>query len=152
MGFPGVARVNKVTPVSLRHPLLVFNKNSTLNPRELVTGEGGDWWSWPMGVKAEGTPGSWDQGLPSWMEKNARIPGIPTISFQLKFYSQSALRHWDVVEYFLIADSVHARNRSNKKMADIYGRYSPDEPYSGPVQTCLSCSSTWDWWLWLGPQ
>jgi len=29
-GFPGVARVNKVTPVSLRYPLSVFNKNLTL--------------------------------------------------------------------------------------------------------------------------
>ena len=28
--FPGVARVNKVTPVSLGYPLSVFNKNSTL--------------------------------------------------------------------------------------------------------------------------
>jgi len=30
-GFPGVARVNKVTPVSLEYPLSVFNKNSTLS-------------------------------------------------------------------------------------------------------------------------
>ena len=29
-GFPGVARVNKVTPVSLGYPLSVFNKHSTL--------------------------------------------------------------------------------------------------------------------------
>jgi len=29
-GFPGVARVNKVTLVSLEYPLSVFNKNSTL--------------------------------------------------------------------------------------------------------------------------
>jgi len=29
-GFPGVAMVNKVSPVSLGYPLSVFNKNSTL--------------------------------------------------------------------------------------------------------------------------
>jgi len=28
--FPGVARVNKVTPVSLGYPSSIFNKNSTL--------------------------------------------------------------------------------------------------------------------------
>ena len=41
------------------------------------TGEGGDWWSWPMGVKAEVTPrgchGEWN---------NTRIVGMPTITFQ----------------------------------------------------------------------
>jgi len=30
-GFPGVARVNKVTTESLGYPISVFNKNSTLN-------------------------------------------------------------------------------------------------------------------------
>jgi len=33
-GFPGVARVNKVTPMSLGCPLSVFNKNSTLKQYE----------------------------------------------------------------------------------------------------------------------
>ena len=41
------------------------------------TGEGGDWWSWPRGVKEKGIPwvchGEW---------KNPRILGIPTIIFQ----------------------------------------------------------------------
>ena len=32
--FPEVARVNKVTPVSLGYPLSVFNKNSTLKERK----------------------------------------------------------------------------------------------------------------------
>ena len=37
-GFPGVVRVNKVTPVSLGHPLSVFNKNSTLQKKEPIVG------------------------------------------------------------------------------------------------------------------
>ena len=47
--------------------------------RSFGTGEGGDWWSWPMGVKAEGIPRGFRHG---W--KNAHIPGIPTISFLTK--------------------------------------------------------------------
>jgi len=54
--------------------------------------------------------------------------------------SSSALRHWDVVEYSEVADSIHARIWSNEKTADMDGpRYSPDDPYYrlGPVHTCL---------------
>jgi len=40
-GFPGVARVNKVTPVSLGYPLLVFNKNSTLKGICIILIKGG---------------------------------------------------------------------------------------------------------------
>jgi len=35
-GFPGVARVNKVTPMSLGYPLSVFNKNSTITRLTLL--------------------------------------------------------------------------------------------------------------------
>jgi len=49
-------------------------------PRSPETGEGGDWWSWPMGVKAEGT--SRVQVCHREFEKNASILGIHTISFQ----------------------------------------------------------------------
>jgi len=49
-----------------------------LGPRSPSTGEGGDWWSWPMGVEAEGIPRVCHR---DW--NNARIPGIPTISHGL---------------------------------------------------------------------
>ena len=40
-GFPGVARVNKVTPVSLEYPLSVFNQNFTLTSNDLTFGSPG---------------------------------------------------------------------------------------------------------------
>jgi len=54
-------------PIRLSHShLTVFPRFTLLFPSRRVamffssgspgTGEGGDWWSWPMGVKAEGTP------------------------------------------------------------------------------------------------
>jgi len=48
-------------------------------PRSPGTGEGGDWWNWPMGVKAKGAPRACQGEY-----NNFRIPRIPTISFQLK--------------------------------------------------------------------
>jgi hypothetical protein len=70
-GFPGVARVNKVTPVSLGS-LSVFNKNSTLKgPPERARAGGADQWV----LKRRKFP-----GLSSWIK--FRIPGIPTTSFQ----------------------------------------------------------------------
>jgi len=48
-----------------------------------ATGEGGDWWSRPMGVKAKGTP-----RVCQGEKSNFHIPGIPTISFPYKLYFQ----------------------------------------------------------------
>jgi len=91
----------------------------------------------------------WKKNLPSLVTKHYshfNLPGRPS----------SALRHWEVVEYSEVADSVHAGTWSNKKTADMDGlRYSPDDPYyrSGPVHTWLDVRvrETGDWDLFLGP-
>ena len=71
-GFPGVARVNKVTPVS-SGSLSVFNKNSTLKgPPERARAGGADQWV----LKRRKFP-----GLSSWIK--FCIPGIPTTSFSI---------------------------------------------------------------------
>jgi len=72
------------------------------------------------------------------------------INFTLPGRPSSALRHWDVLEYSEVVDSVHARTWSNEKTADMDGlRHSLDDPYYrlGPVHTCLYVRVTWDWWL-----
>ena len=78
------------------------------------------------------------------------------INFTLPDRPSSALRHWDIVEYSEVADSVHARTWSNEKTADMDGlRYSPDDSYYrlGPVHTCLyfGVLETGDLDLFLGP-
>jgi len=76
-----------------------------------------------------------------------------TINFTLPGWPSNGLIHWDVVEYSEVADFVHARTSSNKKMSVMDGlRYSrawwpllQSQTWACPYVSL--CSSTWDWWL-----
>jgi len=63
------------------------------------------------------------------------------INFTLPSRPSSALRHWDVVEYSEVADSVHARRSTLLLWWPLLQNWAC--PY---VSLCLS---TWDWWLGL---
>ena len=81
---------------------------------------------------------------------------LSRIIFTLPDRPSSTLRHWDVVEYSEVVDSVHVRTWSNKKYG-WHGRstllpwWPSLQTWACPYVSLCSSMSTGDWGLFLGP-